>query len=301
MFACSEKVCELFFSLDNIRIVVLCAVIAVCGAFGGVVGGFYRWKCGICPKPSSRMEYFYFALFGIVSAFAIMLVCKWMGLVFDNPGSLSKGLYVIGISVVSGFFAMRILPHLGSVIEDRLSQLSQKVDETQNQVAMNIARIKDDEDYGRLLGCAEMALTTGKSGDRQEAIRCIEENLERFSHRRTLNIYYGRLLRKEGNIHEAIKVLENFTHKLRARHADCLHRNDYSALGAAYFNIACYYALLFVDERNRGDEKLLGKVKSSLQEAIKNDSIYERLWRDDDDLKPIADEHPCLLQDSLHG
>jgi len=299
-FSCCDKMCELLCAQDNVKVVVLCAVVAACGAFGGFVGGIYRWKCGISPKPSSKWEYGCFALCGLVSAFAIMLVCKWMGLVFDNPSSLSKGLYVIGISIVAGFFAMRILPHLGSVIEDRLSQLSQKVDETQQQVAANVARIKDDEDYRRLIGRAEMALSTDKPGDRLEAIRCIEESLDRFAHRRTINIYYGRLLRREGELDKAICALKRFIDKLQAKRAGDLLRNDHNALGVAYFNIACYYGLQFVNG-GMTDNKLLNKLKSALQDAINHDSINERLWTGDDDLKPIADKYPKLLQDPLHG
>lgn len=299
IFGCCEKLCELFWSQDNAKVFALCVVVAMCGAFGGFVGGVYRWKCGISPKPSSKWEYCCFSLCGLVSAFAIMLVCKWMGLVFDNPSSLSKGLYVIGISIVAGFFAMRILPHLGSVIEDRLSQLSQKVDETQQQVAANVSRIKDDEDYRRLLGRAEMALLTKEVGDRKEAIRCIEENIDRFSHRRTINIYYGRLLREECDLPKAICALQRFIDKLKAKRASDLHRNDHSALGAAYFNIACYYGLQFING-GMTDNKLLDKVRSALQNAITHDPVNERLWVGDEDLKPIADKYPELLQKPLH-
>lgn len=295
ILACCEKTCELLCAQDNIKVIVLCVVVALCGAFGGFVGGIYRWKCGISPKPSCKAEFCCFALCGLVSAFAIMLVCKWMGLVFDNPSSLSKGMYVIGISVVAGFFAMRILPHLGSVIEDRLSQLSQKVDETRQQVAENGARIQDDEDYHRLLGRAEMALSTNEPTDRREAIKCIEEDLDRFAHRRTINIYYGRLLRREGEYSKAIMALNRFIKTLKAKRAGNLHRNDRSALGAAYFNIACYYGLLLSRGGKTSDDDILEKLKSALREAINSDSIYARLWQDDEDLKPIADKYHDLV------
>jgi len=275
-------------------IIITCIVIAFSGAFGGIIGGLYRVKCNNAPFPSRIREFLWFALFGVVAAFAVMIVCKWMGLIFENPDSLSKWLYAIGVSIVAGFFAMRILPLLGTAIEDRLKQLSQKVDATRKIVEFDVQKRNEESEYSCALGRAEAAFANKNIIDYEEAIAFIRRLLPKFSYRRTLNIYYGRLLRRIGQYDDAISALQTFIEAVKTRKNTMgLVSYDSEAIAAAYFNIACYYRLKL--DKDFQPIAIRDKCHEALVNAIKYDKKYESSWKTDEDLSSLAVKFPNFV------
>ena len=272
-------------------VVVVCAMVAVFGAFGGFVGGLYRRKCDIIPKPQNWRERFCFMLYGVVSAFAVMVMCKWLGLVFDNPDAYTRGLYIVGISVVSGCFSMRIIPCLASMIEDRLNQLTRDVQRNKD----DIKEVSDDTEYNSVIMKVEAALLTGNSLDCYELVSAVEKLLPQYPLRRTINIFYGRLLRREGRYQEAIAALERYIGKvLEDRKALGLRAEDNSALAASYFNIACYYALQLSDDDE--PREVLEQVRQNLLQSARYDGEVLNRWGADDDLAALHSRHPEFLR-----
>lgn len=92
----------------------VCLVVAFSGAFGGVAGGMYRRLRKCNPKPDVKCDYICFMICGAVSAFAVMVICKWMGLVYENPDMLSRALYIVGISVLGDILSWqsRTMPNI---------------------------------------------------------------------------------------------------------------------------------------------------------------------------------------------
>lgn len=275
-------------------VAIMCSVVIVSGAFGGAIGGLYRKECGSVPFPSRKLAYLWFSLFGVVSAFAVMIVCKWMGLIFENPDSLSKWLYAIGVSVISGFFAMRILPFLGVAIEDRLGQLSRKLDDTQKMMEYDSRKRQEEAEYSRAIGRAEAAFANKGTIDYEEAIATIRQILPKFSCRRMINIYYGRLLRRLGQFDAAIAVLQDFINAVNnSKMSVELTSDDAEAIAAAYFNIACYYRLKLNNDFSPND--VLIKCREALNNAIKYDKKYADNWRSDEDLSALAMRFPDFV------
>ena len=272
----------------------MCLVIGVSGAIGGAIGGLYRTKCNLKPFPSRVREYLWFALFGFVAAFAIMIICKWMGLIFENPDSSARLLYSIGVSIVSGFFAMRILPFLGDAIEDKLSQLSKQVDETQKMVAFDVQKRQEETEYSCAIGRAEAAFANKNKVDYEEAIALIRQLLPKFAYRRTINIYYGRLLRRLGQYDDAIAALQAFIEAIKVRKGSgVLVSNDAEAIAAAYFNMACYYRLKLDNDFMPNDVR--DKCREALSNAMRYDKKYEDSWKEDEDLSELALKFPDFV------
>lgn len=98
-------------------LLVVCLVIIITGGIGGVAGGLYNNKCKHSPAINNWKDWFIFTSSGVVSAFGVIVVCSGIGSMFNQPDKFANGLYLIGISLLSGFFAMRLLPCLGNRLE----------------------------------------------------------------------------------------------------------------------------------------------------------------------------------------
>lgn len=285
--------CTLQVTNFHLSVMKTCLCIGMAGAFGGLTGGMYRRLTEMVPCPDAKKDYVCFLLCGAVSAFAAMVICKWLGLVFDNPNPMSRVLYTIGVSMLAGFFAMRILPHIGGVIDDKFKQLHDELAENRKQFARTL---KDFSDYNRVVGRAEVALATNAKSDYLESISCIESVLEKFKHRRTINIYYGRLLRRVERYDDAIKALQNFINNLlEAKKQFGLIDNDKKAVAAAYFNIACYKWIKY--RSGELTETMLEDLKSTLKKAASYNHECATSWKTDDDLKSLVEKYPSFSID----
>lgn len=189
---------------------------------------------------------------------------------------------------------MRILPLLGTAIEDRLKQLSQKVDATRKIVEFDVQKRNEESEYSCALGRAEAAFANKNIIDYEEAIAFIRRLLPKFSYRRTLNIYYGRLLRRIGQYDDAISALQTFIEAVKtSKNTMGLVSNDSEAIAAAYFNIACYYRLKL--DKDFQPIAIRDKCHEALVNAIKYDKKYESSWKTDEDLSSLAVKFPNFV------
>lgn len=286
--------CFRHFTFTHCVALQICMVVILSGAFGGCAGGLYRRLRKLKPIPCGKRDYLCYSICGAISALAIMVVCLWMGLVYENPNLVSRALYIVGVSSVAGFFAMRILPNLGDVIDDKFRQMSNEIKSNKKETDDELRRINDDFDYNRVVGRAEVALNTKNKADYAEAIACIEESLPRFAHRRTINVYYGRLLRRMDRLQDAIAALENFVLALKRRKEKAgLISNDKDAISVAYLNIACYYRLQL--SKDFKPDSIRAKVRDALLESIKYNSKVREEWKEDPDLNDLAAAYPDLV------
>jgi len=275
-----------------VQLIVVCVTILLFGAFGGVSGGLYRYKCNHMPFINKKRDFFIFAFSGIACAFGVIVLCSGIGSIFSKSDIFSQGLYLIGISLVSGFFAMRLLPCLGNRLEKQINDINIKAEEA--------SRLGHDAmTYQHLLSIAEMALSTKKTTELDDATAQLQNAVNKndyFAMDRTINIYLGRLYRWNGNLNDAIYSLRKFIEKIEIlkrspRHGDC------EAVAAAYFNIACYHVEKAKKCGAGSDERvrLLSEAKAALSESIKRKNSYRDDALVDNDLELFRQECPDFL------
>ena len=95
----------------TILLATTCGCILVCGAFGGFVGAWYRKITNSSPCPKNKKDYVFFSCTGIISAFGIMFLCATAGKLFNQPDLFDSCSFAIGVSLISGYFSIRLLPN----------------------------------------------------------------------------------------------------------------------------------------------------------------------------------------------
>ena len=250
---------------------VVCLVIIIMGGIGGFAGGLYNNKCNHSPAIDGWKDIFVFIMSGIICAFGVVIVFTCAGSMLDDKDNFAKGLYLVGISLMSGFFAMRLLPRLGNHLEKKIDDLSAKTSAVEKKG-------KDILNYHRLITVAETAFSTESKGDIDYAIREIEGSIDTFCVDRTLNIYLGRLYRRKKEYDKAIQVLKRFISHVKKLNRP-LHRGNRDSIGVAYFNIACYHYLKSEDKKQFSDD-----VINALRKAIKYDPSLRETAESDEDI-----------------
>ena len=268
-------------------LIVVCVCIFVFGGLGGVSGGLYRYKCNHFPCIDHWRDFLIFTLSGIVCAFGVIVLCTGIGAVFDRSNVFSQGLYIIGISLVSGFFAMRLLPSLGNRLEKQINDATRKAVKAEEQGKMAV-------EYNQLVSIATTALTTKNQADMDYAIDCLEKDISSFYWDRTLNIYLGRLYRWQGNLDKAIMALRTFIQE-KYKHKTDKSSVDKEALGVAYFNIACYHTLK-VKQVPEEKKRLLNEAEEALLNAIELIPNLKEEISSDSDLLVFRTERPDFLR-----
>ena len=282
---------------DARKFLILFMTVLVFGGIGGFVGGTYRKRHGIEPSVNSWKDGTVFFLCGVISAFGVVALCSGVASFFDKAAVLHKGISLVGVSLLSGFFSMRILPHLGAQLEKRIGDVEKKTSEKDAELEKRtsdiVGKLNDAEKLRRELSIfvsvssvALAALQSGSSTDAEYAINRIQKHFELFKKERLWVIIYGRLLHRVKRNDDAITVLEEYIADLteeRKSEGKEFSNEDKHNLATAYFNIACYY-----NNRSDGNAGLyLDQVRSSLEKSFALMPSFKRDWHDDDDLKSL--------------
>ena len=268
---------------------ICCACVIASGGFGGFFGGWYRRKENIHPYPTSKKEYALFTAMGIICAIGIMFFCVTVSKLFNQQDITDTCSFAIGVSVISGFFSLRLLPKLGSKLEQEMHLLQKKVEEAEQQTKSAIT-------YNQLISMAEMALSEKKSNELKAAIEAMEDVLGMYPTDRMFNIYYGRLLRWSGNICKAINALRQYISSLKKKeHTESLSPIDKMGMAIAFYNISCYHSLLTNDMKGER-ERLVTEAAEALTTAIKYDPTFKEECKTDEDFKPILKNKPDFFK-----
>lgn len=255
--------------------------IILTGGFGGILGSCYRRKCRTEPYFQEWWDVVIFGGAGAASSFAVIVICKGLGLIFENTDPFSQAFKLYGLTFVSGFFAMRLLPCFGSMMEKRMGELTQRLTDSDR-------RHEEEMRRESLLKRAEIALGRRNRLDLQNAIACIEDAILESPGDRTLNIYCGRLYRELKEYSKAVDVLRKYCKHLTAgRTKSTLSEEQKRALAVAMFNIACYLCLEYEGSKK---ESLLSEARTTLKESFEFDTRYENCWKEDKDLKTLAEK-----------
>ena len=277
-----RKVLECVSSDEALMLAGVVIVVSVCGALGGIAGGLYRKKCGHNPSLVTPWDVLTFAMSGIVCAYGIILFGTGIANMFSQVSNYVKAFYLIGLSVVAGFFAMRLIPRIGSKIEQKLKQEIDTLGNKVNQVAKEGESIVA---YQKLLSACQVALNTEDPVDVDTALGRLKGGIGAYPRDRMLNIYYGRLLRRKGDLKGAIAVLREYVDRmLKGVDRGKLPQVEKAAISVAYYNIACYHSLLIAGMPNE-KERLLRETKEALAASNEYDSGIANAWRTDVDLK----------------
>lgn len=265
--------------------------IILTGGVGGVFGACYRRKCHTEPCFQEWWDLFVFGGAGAASAFAVVVVCKGLGLAFGDSEPFYLAFKLYGLTFVSGFFAMRLLPSFGNMMEKQVGRLTNEMARAKTDISM----VSNDTEYYSLITKVESALRREQSMDCYELIGVVEKMLKRYPLRRTINIFYGRLLKSEKRYADAVVALKNYIRNLEEdRRGQELTAADRSALAAAHFNIACYTALQL--SKDFGPKEMLDETRRHLENAARLDEIVYERWGQDTDLKALYARYPDFLQ-----
>ena len=252
----------------------LIVTISLCGFVGGVTGGLYDKKKKAPTRLEGALDCLTFGFSGIICAFGIVVLTTSFSGMLKTPMSLNDCLFIIAISLLSGFFAFRLLPHLGDNLEKKIAKAKEEVKEEVKEDVGKIRKLTEENDnltlHNELLVKANLAFSQNNPIITDEVLKLYDENINKFKNNGTLNIYYGRLYKMKKQYVKAIEALKAFTK----------NTNQAEALKATYFNIACYISLL-AEENN--DKSLLTEVLENLKKAYKfNNNIFEYSKYDSD-------------------
>lgn len=267
---------------ESLMLAGVILVVSVCGAFGGIAGGLYRKKCGHKPSLVTWGDVLIFAASGIVCAYGIILFGTGITNMFSKVSNYEKAFYLIGLSIVSGFFAMRLIPKIGSKIEKRLESLDNKLDLVSKEGESMVV-------YQKLLSACQVALSTEEKADIDAAIELLRKDAGTYPKDRMLNVYFGRLLRRKGDLRGAITVLRAYVGRmLEGVNREMLSQVDKEAIAVAYYNIACYHSML-AGEMPHEKNRLLQEAKDALVASHCFDSGIADKWQADVDLKALKE------------
>lgn len=276
---------------ESTSLVWMCILVAVLGGVGGIGGGLYRRKCRNCPYLDEWVELITFFISGAVSAFGTILILSGAEKILGSNKVPVEGFTLVSLSVVSGFFAMRLIPLIGSKLEKRFEELGLKLSKAEIRVAEMEQRLsvtgnagREEALYNHLLVYAESVLSNRSQSECAFVISEIEKHIVKFSCRRTLNIYYARLMRMVGDLDGAVKVLRNYIDAAsKVGGLDDFERNG---IGIAYYNIACYLCLKMSEVREESVELL--EIQKNLKEAVKCIPSLADEWQGDPDFSKLS-------------
>ncbi len=234
---------------------------------------------------------------GIGGSFsAIFITLMFSKYILDIASLQSITLYS-SIAVLGGIMAKRCLPALGDRIMKELEQVKNENKTFEKRVATvekNIVEVETKLTYRQLIDSADKALSDKNPTLIKKAISDMEDAFVEHGVDRQYTIKLGRLYRKLAEngeecefhrcIDKAISTLKKFIEILTTRGID--NEEVRSAIGTAYFNIACYYVL-----KSRRDEEmkdsLLEDALNTVHLAFKYYPYLRTPSKTDSDLKEI--------------
>jgi tetratricopeptide (TPR) repeat protein len=282
-----------------IALTELLLYISVAGLFGGLVSGVLdnfkipnhtSFTNQLCYKCSFK----YFvgrALIGVAGAFGAIFLGISLGQVAieDNVKNI---VFIISMSMIAGTISYRLLPKIGTKLEEKL--LVDKIAQTEKKADDALKSSHDAINYTSAIAHAETALSRVSRNDTPQAIERLESIREGFPIDRTLHIYLARLYRKLGDYDKAILILREFISNLdkggRVPHSRYIvDRAD------AYFNIACYHALKAKENSSRDISvaelsRLKREALESLSSSVNDWSRNKEYARTDEDFDFIRSE-----------
>jgi tetratricopeptide (TPR) repeat protein len=258
----------------DLEIYELLIIIGLSGMFGGYVSALLDnisshpslTKISDECKKCSRWYLFCRAIIGIAGAFGVVFIAYSIDKVKTNA-SISNILYLISMSIVAGAVSFRILPKIGTKLEEQLLLTDKKADDA-IKIADDTREYADDtREYTAAIEHAGAALTRDQIIDVPQAIERLSNIKEKFKDDRTLYIYLGRLFRKLGQYDDAILILREFIRNINNSknipESRCLvDKAD------AYFNIACYHVLKAKDHALKNLDHDSNEKERMLKEAI---------------------------------
>lgn len=293
------------------------------GFFGGIVSALFEFlkivrplskdgsavDCSTCAffstgnsNTAQRLEIiFYRALIGVGGAFGVIFLGLWVGKV-SIEDTIQNRLLLISLCTVAGVVSFKLLPGIGSKLEEHL--LQKKINETDQKADKAIKNSSGAISYSSAIAHADTALTRTDYHDAPQAIERLEllKVDPAFECDRTLNIKLGRLYRMTGDLDKAIITLRNFISKKRELiQSSKPQPNDYIDISDAYFNIACYHSLKAekLPGGNHNDEernRLISEACEALKSSVSNWKGNVEFAEGDPDLKFIKKKDLAQFQ-----
>lgn len=302
----------------NFTLWKLALLIAGSGAFGGLVSAIIVkdrhhidcWNDERHRDIRIRDDVGFFIgriMMGVAGAMSITffgILTKFIDSIVDK-GDL---LFLAGLCVLVGSFSDRLLSSMASRLEREMDIVKQNADDAKAQAkkatetAKNISVITTD--YAVAITSAESALRDEdpKNKDPEDitrAIALLERLKPTFPTDRTLYILLGRLYRKDNRLKDGILVLREFIRNLHLDPEDTYASGKTSDCGAAYFNIACYHALMSYSESGDEKKRLEKETLEALSTAISKLADCKKYARTDPDFEKMKgnEEFKKLIAD----
>jgi len=270
----------------------ICVVIIITGGVGGIAGGLYNKHRNFPLAIEKGWDYVTYFFCGVVCSFGVAVLCTTISSLLSNSGENNKALYLIGISLLSGFFSMRLLPKIGDQLETRLKLI-------ESQTAGVAKKAEESIEYTKLLSFSDTAFSTKNPVDIESAIVNIENNIKMFATDRTINIYLGRLYRQQRKYNKAIYALREFIeHKQQQIKNYPGNNSDKEACGAAYFNIACYHVLKAAEAPSE-ENRLFEESITALRETKKYNPMLAASASNDPDLANLKAKKPEIFNELI--
>lgn len=221
-----------------------------------------------------------------------MFLCVTAGKLFNQLDMFDSCSFAIGVSLISGYFSMRLLPKLGDKLENDMNLLQQKVAENEEKTKSAIT-------YNQLISMAEMALTEKKPSELKTAIEAMAEAVDMYPRDRMFNIYYSRMQRWAGDERGAIMTLRNYISEIKKKGDDSrLSAIDKSGLATAFYNIACYHIIL--TGKIKGEKgRLLKEAGDALKSAVSYQPEFKDECSSDTDFQDLLKEDPNFVKNAI--
>jgi tetratricopeptide (TPR) repeat protein len=230
---------------------------AVVGAIGGIVGGLA--ECATHVKITSgkvmydteemnaasiRVLRRSSALIGWAGGWAVLFIfvaTRWWE---HEAGTNSLSIFVLTLSVASGFGARRLLPQLADRLKKQIEETSLKVEQVEKNVQAAQGEVKAVMETSNRIDLlsrarAAHAIPTSTAGDVFKSIEELRGLMKADPLDREVVIVLGNLLAKAKQLPAAIAALTRFVDAKAAA-----EQND-TDLSDVLFNRACYNALLW--------------------------------------------------------
>lgn len=284
---------------DMMNLLNMILLISIPGAFGGLVGGLFASN-----NENDKIALASRSMVGIAGAFGVVLIGFWVGKISAENDVLNQ-LFLISFSLVGGTISYKILPKIGTKLEE---QLQLQMEKTKKEV-VDVVDKKSTEtrNYTAAIASAETALAREVTADVILAIGMLKPLKKNFPIDRTIHIKLGRLYRKLGDYDKAILTLSDLIAELNKEHSS-IGKNPYYEhdIADAYFNIACYHTLKAekLDKSNGNSveiEQLTREALKALKTSIdhrpgnladaEKDSDFDFI-RDHEDYKKLVETQP---------
>lgn len=290
------------------------AIMFIGGAIGGIArGSSDRLNSGIVsPKDYSystwrninrRLSFWLqHAFLGVAGGSSAIFLTLMFSKYTLNISDLQSLTLYSSIAVLGGVMAKRCLPVLGEriskEIEQKVKAENKNIEIRVNSMERNLADVETELTYRQLIDVADRALSDKNPIIINNAIEKMEKAFAEHGVDRQYAIKLGRLYRRLAeNVHDrefhriiekAILTLEKFIKILEERGIDNNEVN--SAIGTAYFNIACYKVLCSRKADDSQREFFIRESIAMINKAFEYSPYLKVPAKSDPDLKEIWDK-----------